>query len=142
MHTQNVLLVCIYEPDELEDKVWDVNEVAVAGVMKVAIGKCCEALDSLKERLPRSDQQRRELARGYVHGYACIAPVYLVCVCSCVCVCVLCTKCMYYHACEFLFFFLCICVFVCVICVCFYVCGCTLLFDFDFLVDGQHHDAC
>jgi len=84
MHNWNVLLICIYEPDELEDKVWDVNEVAVAGIMKVAIGKCCEALDSLKERLPRSDQQRRELARGYVHGYACIAPVW--CVCSCVCV--------------------------------------------------------
>lgn len=54
--------------DEIEDKVWDVNEGQVADVMKVALGKICEMLDNLKERLPRNDVQRRELARGYVTG--------------------------------------------------------------------------
>jgi hypothetical protein len=54
--------------DEIEDKVWDVDEGQVADVMKVALGKCCEALDNLKERLPRNDAQRRELARGCVTG--------------------------------------------------------------------------
>lgn len=54
--------------DEIEDKVWDVDEGQVADVMKVALGKICEMLDNLKERLPRDDVQRRELARGYVAG--------------------------------------------------------------------------
>ncbi len=60
--------------DEIEDKVWDVDEAQVADVMKVALEKCCEALDNLKERLPRDDAQRRELARGYVTGIMDPAP--------------------------------------------------------------------
>jgi len=51
-----------------QDKVWELDEGKVADVIKVALSKCGEALDALKERLPRSDMQRRELARGYVSG--------------------------------------------------------------------------
>jgi hypothetical protein len=54
--------------DEIEDAVWDVDEAQVAGIMKTALSKCCEGLEVLKERLPRSDQQRRDLARSYISG--------------------------------------------------------------------------
>ena len=54
--------------NEVEDTVWDVDETAVAGVLQAALGKCCDALDALKERLPSNDMERRELARSYVAG--------------------------------------------------------------------------
>ena len=53
---------------------WELDEGKVADVIKVALRKCGEALDALKERLPRGDMQRRELARGYVAGIMNAAP--------------------------------------------------------------------
>ena len=43
------------------------SAVLTAG-MQVALGKCCDALDALKERLPQTDTERREMARSYVTG--------------------------------------------------------------------------
>jgi hypothetical protein len=69
-YTDTVLTVL----DQIEDKVWELDEGKVADVIKVALGKCSEALDVLKEKLPRSDMQRRELARGCVSGIMTPAP--------------------------------------------------------------------